>query len=153
CSVRLDLDDAAQAYLTSLAATRRATEQAKREHDLQVLRERQAAATPPGRQDTERAAADHDMLLKRQRKSIYQEALDEGTDPFLVLQLIEHPEDIKYVLGMLQDRQNEVYRKAREVFGDLSTSKLVIQPDVELLGTHVMNRLIQVLDPTAREPG
>lgn len=146
CSVHLRLDDRATQHLAARAEARRAREREVAEHDLQLLREQHEDTEARLRHQLEQQNAAHQLALKRQRIDFYHQALEHEGVSFFVLQLIEHPEDIAAAMAMLEQRNDDVFSKAREVIKDLSGRDMYNPADLDPIREKALLRLWNVLD-------
>ncbi|MFI5496338.1 hypothetical protein [Actinoplanes sp. NPDC051859] len=185
-TVNLHLDAAAQQHLASRVESRRATELARDEHELHVLREQHTLAEARMRGQLERAQAQHerdmesvrsrhlaelelanakhsrivdelltskDLALKKQRLTFYRNALEGNSSDVLVLQLIEHPEDIGAVVEMLNSGTEISYDRSRKIMQDLLQQEMVHAADVESLRQNVVEQLSSALNVRAPQGG
>jgi hypothetical protein len=185
-AVNLHLDTAAQQHLASRVESRRATEIARDEHQLHVLREQHTLAEARLRGELERAQAQHkqdmdsarakhtadlelanarhseivdglltskELALKKQRLAFYRNALEGNSSDVLVLQLIEHPEDIGAVVDMLNSGTEVSYDRSRKIMQDLLEREMVHAADVESLRQNVVEQLGSALNVTAPQGG
>lgn len=99
------------------------------------------------------ATANHDLELKKQRVEFYRNALVGNSSDFVVLQLMERPEDIGAVVEMLHSSTERYYARARTVMEDLYTNEMVNAADVEPLRQHVIEQLSAALNLAATQNG
>jgi hypothetical protein len=184
-AVNLYQDAEAQKHLASRVGSRRATEIARDEHQLHVLREQNTLAEARLRGDLERAQAQHardmesvrskhvadlelanakhsqvvdelltskELALKKQRLTFYRNALEGNSSDVLVLQLVEHPEDIGTVVDMLNSGTEISYDRSRKIMQDLLQQDMVHAADVEPLRQNVVDQLSSALN-VAAPPG
>jgi hypothetical protein len=185
-AVNLHLDAEAQQHLASRVGSRRATEIARDEHQLQVLREQHTLAEARLRGELEQAQAQHkrdmdraraehtadlelanarhsrvvdelitgkELALKKQRLAFYRNALEGNSSDVLVLQLIEHPEDISAVVEMLNSGTEVSYDRSRKIMQDLLEREMVHAADVESLRQNVVEQLGSALNVAAPQGG
>ncbi|MBB2943625.1 hypothetical protein FB565_003354 [Actinoplanes lutulentus] len=145
-SVNVRPDSAAERYLAEREGSRRAGELARDEHRLQMLREGHVHELNELSGRLERARADHEIALKSQRADFYRTALRGDNYDFVVLQLIEHPEDITGVVEMLNSGKERFFDKARMVITDLLKGNLVNAADMDPLREDAINQLRTALD-------
>ncbi len=99
------------------------------------------------------ATTSHDLELKQQRVEFYRRALVGNSSDFVVLQLMERPDDIGAVVEMLHSSTEKYYARARTVMQDLYTNEMVNAADVEPLRQHVIDQLSAALNLAATQNG
>jgi hypothetical protein len=147
CSVHIGLDDRARDHVAARTEHRWTRERELAEHELRLLRDQHAAEMAELRHRIERQTEAHQLELKRLRMGFYREALDHGGVGYVILQLIEHPEDITGVVAMLEKRDDDSYRKAREVIKELNGTELYNQADLDPIRQQALRRLCELLGP------
>ncbi|GLH96782.1 hypothetical protein Pa4123_20560 [Phytohabitans aurantiacus] len=75
----------------------------------------------------------------------YVKALERDGVGFVILQLIEHPEDISAVISMLERRNDNSFEKARKVISDLMGADLYNPADLDPIRDHALRRLWEAL--------
>jgi hypothetical protein len=159
-SVNLRPDATAERHLAERVGSRRATEIAIDQHKLRQLEENHRGAEAGLRADLERAAsenarrieklnADHEVALKKSRQEFYQAAVTGGTFDLLVLQLIEHPNDIHAVLQMLHSGKQMHFDWARSIIQDLLTEQMANAADMDSLREQAIAQLCTALNVAA----
>jgi hypothetical protein len=170
-SVNVRLDEAAEKYLITRVESRRARALAQDDHGLESLRREYAAEQARRKGDLEREqvthaaqiermradqdrrlavmATDHELALKRQRVDFYRSALRGGGYDVLVLQLIEHPQDVQTVVSMLHQGRKDEYEQARTVIQNLIDKDLMNAADAEPMRELAIDRLRSAFDISA----
>jgi hypothetical protein len=93
----------------------------------------------------------HELGLKRRRMEFYRLLVDQGSAGYLILQLIEHPDDIQAVVSMLQAQHDAHFKKAQDVLTKLIKRELVHSADLDPVREHVVLRLLDALNNTGPE--
>lgn len=150
CTVDLDLDASAKTHLAGYTEARRAIERAKAEHELAMLKKNQAVAEARLQQELEILTAAHEIELKRQRMAFYRSALENGSLSVLVLQLIEHPDDVGAVVDLMKNRKDDFYNKTRDVIRDLLERRLVNAADLDPVVQRAVELLQTALDEASQ---
>jgi thioredoxin-like negative regulator of GroEL len=152
CAVHLGLDERAEAHLAGRTEARRTRERELADHDLRLLRERHEADQAELHHRLEQLEAEHHLELKKQRVEFYHHALQQDRIGILVLQLIEHPEDISTVVALLDQRHDNSFRKAREVINDLLKADMYNPADLDDIREKTLRRLWEALDTGDTQP-
>jgi hypothetical protein len=116
-----------------------------------MLRERHTRTEAELRQQLEQQRAAHDLTLKHQRMSFYRDALADHSLGVVVLQLIEHPEDVKAVAGLLQSRKDGYLKNVWETLNKMIAAHQISMADLDPVRQGAMDHLREALDIMAKD--
>jgi hypothetical protein len=173
CRVRLWLDPAAKEHVTKVTRAhhekkekvaqhevdrvaqqhRQELERRDQEEELRLARARQEAEDLASqlRNEAELRIASareaHELAMKKQRMGFYQQAIQLGNGSLLLLQLTEHPGDVRSVIDLILTQETTVFENNRDFLATLSTAGLLQDADVDASRREALDNLIRSLRP------
>jgi hypothetical protein len=150
--VRLKSQHEIDALREELAASEREVRTLRdHEHGLEVARNRaeqlevehQAEALEQHyRQKLEKERHAHELELKQQRMEFYRRAAELGDQSLLLLQLTEHPDDVRSVIEFLAQRDESIRLNGTRITEALIRGDLLTRSDSSQLREEVVKQLI-----------